>query len=90
MGKKITLEWVHEGFEQILCAPGTMSQVQAVTETIKGRANAANDRGGAGFKSGTRIVEAFGSERASGFVYSTDRNSAIAEAEDKALSKAVY
>lgn len=90
MGKKITLEWVHEGFEQILCAPGTMSQIQTVTETIKDRANAANDRGGTGFESGTRIAKAFGSQRAAGFVYTTDRNSKIAEAEDKALSKAVY
>jgi hypothetical protein len=83
------IEWVHEGFEQILCAPGTMSQVQAVTEQIKNRANAANHRGGSGFESGTRVAKAFGSRRASGFVYTTDRNSRIAEAEDKALSKAV-
>lgn len=90
MGKKITLEWVHEGFEQILCAPETMSQIQTVTETIKDRANGANNRGGTGFESGTRIAKAFGSQRAAGFVYTTDRNSKIAEAEDKALSKAVY
>lgn len=84
-----TIKWVHEGFEQILCAPGTMSQVQAATEQIKNRANAANRRGGSGFESGTRVAKAFGSLRASGFVYTTDRNSRIAEAEDKALSKAV-
>lgn len=85
----IKIEWVHEGFEQILCAPGTMSQVQAVTEQIKSRANAANHRGGTGFESGTRTGKAFGSQRALGFVYTTDKNSRIAEAEDKALSKAV-
>lgn len=89
MANKIKLEWVHEGFEQILCAPGTMSQVQAVTNRIKDRANTANNRGGSGFESGTRIAKAFGSRRAAGFVYTTDRNSRIAEAEDKALSKAV-
>lgn len=89
MAKKITIEWVHEGFEAILCGPGTMSKVNDVTNTICNRANANNRRGGSGFASGTRLGKAFGSQRAMGFVYTTDTNSKIAEAEDKALSKAV-
>lgn len=87
-GTKI-VEWVHKGFEDILCASGTMAAVQSATNSIKERANANNHRGGSGFNSGTRIGRAFGSQRSLGFVYTTDRQSAIAESEDKALSKAV-
>ena len=83
------IEWIHKGFEEILCDPGVMGEVKDATERIKGNANANNHRGGKGFASGTRLGKAFGSQRALGFVYSTDRNSAIAESEDKALSGAV-
>ena len=89
MGKQITITWIHEGFEQILCSPGTMSEVKSATEKIKARANANNRRGGNGFNSGTRLGKAYGSQRALGFVYTTDHKSKVAEAEDKALSKAV-
>ena len=89
MAQKIKITWVHEGFEQILCASWTMAQVQAATAKIEARANANNSRGGTGFKSGTRIGRAFGSQRAMGFVYTTDHKSKVAEAEDKALSRAV-
>ena len=89
MANKITIEWVHEGFEAILCDAGTQAKVAEVTNTICSRANANNSRGGTGFDSGTKLGRAFGSQRALGFVYTTDRNSRIAEAEDKALSKAV-
>ena len=88
MATKMKIEWVHEGFEAILCDSGTMREVEQATDKICGSANANNRRGGR-FASGTRLGEAFGSRRALGFVYSTDRRSATAEAEDKALSKAV-
>mgnify|MGYP006923295573 CR=1 FL=1 len=78
-----------EGFEQILTSGGVMSAVESATNGIYQRANAANTRGGNGFHSGTRIGRAYGSQRALGFVYTTDRKSCIAEAEDKALSGAV-
>lgn len=89
MAKQLEIEWIHEGFEAILCDPGTMSAVQAATDKVRTRANANNHHGGSGFHSGTRIGRAFGSQRALGFVYTTDRKSMIAEAEDKALSRAV-
>ena len=89
MAKMKIEKWVHEGFEAILCDPGTMSEVATATERIRARANANNRRGGNGFESGTRIGKAFGSQRAMGFVYTTDRRSRIAESEDKALSRAV-
>lgn len=89
MAKQVEIEFFSEGFEQILTSAGTMSAVQSATEGIWARANANNNRGGTGFHSGTRIGRAYGSQRALGFVYTTDRKSAIAESEDKALSEAV-
>jgi hypothetical protein len=89
MARQVDIEFFSEGFEQILTSSGTMSAVQAATNGIYQRANANNKRGGTGFHSGTRIGRAYGSQRALGFVYTTDRKSAIAEAEDKALSEAV-
>jgi len=89
MAKKVEIEFISEGFAQILISAGVMSAVQDATNAIWARANTNNTRGGTGFHSGTRIGRAYGSDRALGFVYTTDRKSAIAEAEDKALSGAV-
>lgn len=89
MAKAVEIEFFSEGFEQILTSPGTLSAVENATNAIRARANANNRRGGTGFHSGTRIGKAYGSQRALGFVYTTDRQSQLAEAEDKALSKAV-
>lgn len=89
MQRQVEIEFFPEGFEQILTSSGTMSAVQSATNAIYARANANNQRGGTGFHSGTRIGKAYGSQRALGFVYTTDQKSQIAEAEDKALSEAV-
>ena len=89
MENKVEIEFISEGFEQILISAGTMSAVKAAADQIRSRANANNTRGGRGFHSGTRTGRAYGSQRALGFVYTTDDKSAIAEAEDKALSGAV-
>lgn len=87
--QKMVIEWNHEGFEALLCDEGTMGLVREYTERICEAANANNHRGGSGFELGTRLGRAYGSQRAMGFVYSTDQKSAVAESEDKALSKAV-
>jgi len=89
MAKELEIEFFSSGFAQILTSPGTMSAVQSATEAIRSRANSNNTRGGDGFHSGTRIGTAYGAQRALGFVYTTDKESRIAEAEDKALSGAV-
>ena len=89
MAKQVEIEFISAGFEQILTSAGIMSAVQSATNNIYARANANNERGGTGFHSGTRIGRAYGSQRALGFVYTTDKDSAIAESEDKALSRAV-
>jgi hypothetical protein len=87
--KKVDIEFFSEGFAQIVASAGTMSAVQSVTNQIRDRANANNTRGGSGFYSGTRIGRAYGVDRALGFVYTSDKQSAQAESEDKALSGAV-
>lgn len=89
MAKKVEIQFFSEGFEQILTSDGTMSAVKSAAESIRARANENNTHGGKGFYSGTRIGRAYGSQRALGFVYTSDKKSAIAEAEDKALSEAV-
>lgn len=87
MATRLTIEWNHDGFEEILCSDGVMALVEEQTERIKDAAN--SYYAGDGFDSGTRLGRAYGSQRALGFVYSTDKKSAIAESEDKALSRAV-
>lgn len=89
MAKQVEIEFFPEGFEQILTSSGTMDAVKSAATAIRERANANNTRGGSGFFSGTRIGRAYGSQRALGFVYTSDDKSAKAEAEDKALSEAV-
>ena len=89
MAKQVEIEFFSSGFEQILTSAGTMSAVQNAAIEIKTRANANNTHGGSGFYSGTRVGKAYGCDRALGFVYSSDKKSAAAEAEDKALSGAV-
>lgn len=89
MANKVEIQFFSQGFEEILTSAGTMSAVQSATNAIYTQANANNTRGGTGFHSATRIGRAYGSQRALGFVYTTDRQSQIAEAEDKALSEAV-
>lgn len=89
MAKQLEIEWNHDGFERILCSEGTMNAVKQQADRIRAAANANNDRGGEGFKSSVRVGRAYGSQRALGFVYTTDNNSRVAESEDKALSRAV-
>lgn len=89
MAKQVEIEFFSEGFEEILTSSGTMDAVNSAASAIRERANANNTRGGSGFFSGSRIGRAYGSQRALGFVYTSDNKSAKAEAEDKALSEAV-
>lgn len=89
MAQRMVIEWNHAGFEALLCDSGTMALVKEQTERICDNANANNERGGNGFESATRLGRAYGSQRALGFVYTTDNKSRLAESEDKALSKAV-
>lgn len=92
MGQQIKITFIPKGFEEILCSAGVHGVVQDATYAIQARANANNSRGGNGFAARTRISDAgkqYRSKRAIGHVYTTDHASCVAEAEDKALSRAL-
>ena len=91
MGKQMKLKFVPEGFEAILCSEGARAACEEAGGAIQARANAnLNDADSEGYAMSSRTVTAYGSLRNMTFVYTTDKASIIAEAEDKALSKAVY
>ncbi len=77
-----------EGFRQVLLSQGCHDVVTEVTEEIKDRANSNNARGGEGFRASTQ-VGGYGGGRWIGFVSTTDKNTMIAESEDKALTGAL-
>lgn len=77
-----------DGFRQILLSDGIKSLVEQTTNEIKDKANANNSRGGEGFDSNVQ-VGGFGGGRWIGFVKSTDSQSAAAESEDQALTRAL-
>jgi len=83
------IEFVSQGFDEILSCEGVTNLIEQHTARIVGAANENNTRGGDGFASKVSVAKLFGHPRIRGYITSTDRNSAIAEAEDKALSRAV-
>lgn len=82
------IEFNSAGFREILLSDGVKNLVTETANSIRDRANANNSRGGEGFEA-HEIVGGYGGGRWVGFVSTTDRESMIAEAEDKALSRAV-
>ena len=77
-----------EGFRGILLSDGCRELIQQTTDEIRDRADANNDRGGEGFSSTVQVGN-YGGGRWIGYVGTTDQASAIAEAEDKALTRAL-
>lgn len=86
MGARI--QFNSAGFRQILLSDGCREVVQSTAEDICAKANANNGRGGEGFTANTQ-VGGYGGGRWIGFVSSTDKKSAAAESEDKALTRAL-
>lgn len=86
MGARI--QFNSAGFRQILLSDGCREVVQSTAEDICAKANANNIRGGEGFTANTQ-VGGYGGGRWIGFVSSTDKKSAAAESEDKALTRAL-
>ena len=82
------IEFNSAGFREILLSDGVKNLVTETANSIRDRANANNSRGGEGFEA-HESVGGYGGGRWVGFVSTTDRESMIAEAEDKALSRAV-
>ena len=91
MGKQIQLKFNPKGFEEILSSDEARAVCEEAGAVIQERANAnLNDSGSEGYKMSSRFVYAYKSRRNMTFVYTTDKPTIIAEAEHKALSKAVY
>jgi len=88
MGTQTRIKFISQGFKEILCSDGVKNLVTEQASIIQDRANANNSRGGKGFDAHV-WMGGYGGGRWVGSVTTTDRKSKIAEAEDKALSRAV-
>lgn len=90
MSKQIKIEFNSEGFEEILTSDGAGKVCAEQAERIADNANAGlTSENTDGFKTGGKIVKAYGSKRWMYFVYTTDAATMYAEATDQTLSKAV-
>lgn len=85
---QVKIKFNSKGFKAILCGGGVQGLVQSATSDIQSRANANNTRGGEGFDAHV-WMGSYGGGRWVGSVSTTDHKSRVAEAEDKALSRAV-
>lgn len=88
MATQIKLKFNSDGFKQILTGSGVQSVVQSATEKIQAKANANINGSSEGFSAHVWQGN-YGGGRWIGSVSTTDAESQRAEAEDKALSKAV-
>ena len=83
--EKIT--FVSSGFKEILNSSGVESIIRSQTDAVCARANANLNEESEGFRS--KVFTGGGQGRVVGTVYTTDHASMVAEAENKALSRAV-
>jgi len=92
MAKQIRLEFNSDGFREILTGAGVQSVVSEATQKIQAQANANAagelDENSEGFSARTWLG-GFGGGRWVGSVSTTDHSTMVAEAENKALSRAV-
>lgn len=84
----IRLQFISNGFKQILLSDGCQKVVESTTAEICEKANANNNRGGEGFRATTQ-VGGYGGGRWIGFVTASDKKASIAQSEDQALTRAV-
>lgn len=88
MSKQIDIKFKSEGFREILNSGGVQGAVAAAAANIQARANANLHEDSEGFSSHV-WQGGYGGGRWIGSVNTTDHASMVAEAEDKALSRAV-
>lgn len=86
--QQMKIEFKSEGFRAILNGGGVQGVVAAAAEDIRAKASANLSEDSAGFSSHV-WQGGYGGGRWIGSVNTTDRASMVAEAEDKALSRAV-
>ena len=89
MKSSVRIEFIGEGFGDILRSDGTRELVSQVTEDIGNKANGNNTRGGEGFRTSIEQSGRYKNRRWVGFVSTTDKKSVTAETEDGALTRAV-
>lgn len=82
------IQFISEGFRQVLLSEGCKNAVEQATAEICDKANGNNTRGGDGFKA-TVQVGGYGGGRYIGFVTAADKEASIAQAEDQALLRAL-
>lgn len=85
----VSIEWKHEGFADIECSDAVRSVCMDAANSIKTRADGGISGESSGYKVSSHIGNAYGSRRVIVNVSTSDHASAVAEAENKALSKAV-
>lgn len=92
MATQISLRFNSDGFREILTGAGVQSAVSEATQKIQAQANANAagelDENSEGF-SAKMWLGGFGGGRWVGSVSTTDHSTMVAEAENKALSRAV-
>ena len=89
MASEIRIEFIGEGFGEILRSDGTRSLVQETADQICDRANANNSRGGKGFTKSVEQSARYKNRRWIGWVTTADKKAIEAETEDGALTRAV-
>lgn len=88
MADVVDIQFISAGFKAILESDGTKNLIEETAQAMADRANGNNERGGAGFAASVKLG-GYGGGRWVGFVSTTDKASMIAEAEDKALTRAL-
>ena len=92
MATQIRLQFISEGFKEILTGAGVQSAVSEATQAIQARANANAagelDEDSDGYSARTWLG-GYGGGRWVGSVSTTDHSTMVAEAENKVLSRAV-
>lgn len=85
---RLAFEFNTAGFREILLSEEVRNLVSEKADEIRDKADGNNTRGGEGFYSNVE-VGGYGGGRWIGFVGTTDKESMIAESEDKALTRAL-
>lgn len=92
MASQIRLEFISDGFKEILTGASVQSVINEATQKIQAQANANAsgelDDDSEGFSARTWLGN-YGGGRWVGSVSTTDHSTMVAEAENKALSRAV-
>lgn len=86
MAQQMRIKFISEGFREILCSSGVKEAVTEAAEAMQSKANENNIRGGNGYEV---KMGRYGGGRWVAYVSASDGESNAAEAEEKALSRAV-